>query len=299
VIVGAVGAGGLAAELMGNISLQAYRQTTTVIIVLVLLVAAVDRFSALVRKYPALLLGFLPLGLFSAWLNWPTRFELSHTIAVIRGMLPPTLSPEELRQVPLLVGQTLLIALGGTFLAVALALPLGAASARNLAPVWVYVPMRRVLELLRAIPDLVWGLLLVTTVLVGPLAGMLAIALHSTGVFSKLYSESIENVQADPVIALAATGAPKVAVATFGLLPLAFPPMAILTLFRFEWNMRAATVMGIIGAGGIGQALFNAQQLFFYKKMVAYVIITWALVILVDVANSQLRSRWKITRQWK
>ena len=75
--------------------------------------------------------------------------------------------------------------------------------------------------------------------------------------------------------------------------------MAILTLFRFEWNMRAATVMGIIGAGGIGQALFNAQQLFFYKKMVAYVIITWALVILVDVANSQLRSRWKITRQWK
>jgi phosphonate transport system permease protein len=213
-------------------------------------------------------------------------------------MLPPRLAPEDIRDVPQLVGQTLLIALGGTALAALLALPLGAASARNLAPPWVYIPMRRGLELLRAVPDLVWGLLLVTTVLAGPVAGLLAIALHGTGVFSKLYSESIENVQPGPVIALAATGAPKVAVATFGLLPLAFPPMAVLTLFRFEWNMRAATVMGIIGAGGIGQALFNAQQLFFYKKMVAYVIITWALVILVDLANAQLRKHWRITKDW-
>jgi len=299
VIVGAVGAGGLAGELMGTINMLDYQRTATVIIVLVLLVAAVDRFTALVRKYPALLLGFLPIGIFSAWVNWPKRFELSHTVSVIRGMLPPTLSSDDIGQVPALVGQTFLIALGGTALAAVLALPLGAVSARNLAPAWLYIPMRRALELLRAVPDLVWGLLLVTTALAGPLAGLLAIALHGTGVFSKLYSESIENVQPDPVLALAATGAPKIAIATFGLLPLAFPPMAVLTLFRFEWNMRAATVMGIIGAGGIGQALFNAQQLFFYKKMVAYVIITWALVILVDVANSQLRNRWKITREWK
>jgi phosphonate transport system permease protein len=298
VIVGAVGAGGLAAELMGTINMLDYRRTATVVIVLVLLVALVDRLVALVRQYPAVLLGFLPLGLISAWLNWPKSFEISHAVSVIRGMLPPKLSPEEVRDVPQLVGQTLLIALGGTFLAAVLALPLGTASARNLAPAWVYIPMRRALELLRAVPDLVWGLLLVTTVLVGPVAGLLAIALHSTGVFSKLYSESIENVQPDPVIALAATGAPRVAVATFGLLPLAFPPMAVLTLFRFEWNMRAATVMGIIGAGGIGQALFYAQQLFFYKKMVAYVIITWALVILVDLANAQLRKHWKITKDW-
>lgn len=294
VIVGAVGAGGLAAELMGTISMLDYRRTATVIIVLVLLVAAIDRLAALVRRYPALLLAFLPLGVFSAWVNWPQRFALSHSIRVVRGMLPPALSLEDFGQVPLLVGQTLLIALGGTVLAAVLALPLGAASARNLAPLWVYIPLRRALELLRAVPDLVWGLLLVTTVLAGPMAGLLALALHSTGVFSKLYSESIENVQQDPVMALAATGAPKVAVATFGLLPLAFPPMAVMTLFRFEWNMRAATVMGIIGAGGIGQALFNAQQLFFYKKMLAYVIITWVLVILMDLANSQLRKRWKI-----
>lgn len=295
VIVGAVGAGGLAAELLGTIAEYQYQRTATVIIILILLIAFIDRLSGLVRRYPWLLLAFLPLGIISAWINWPKMFALSHTISVIRGMLPPSLDAGDIRKVPQLVGETLLIAFGGTALAAALALPLGAASARNLAPVFVYTPMRRVLELLRAIPDVVWGLLLVTTVLVGPIAGLLAIALHSAGVFGKLYSESIENVQEEPVMALAATGAPRIAVTAFGLLPLAFPPMAVLTLFRFEWNMRAATIMGIIGAGGIGQALFYAQQQFFYKKMIAYVIITWFLVILTDIANAQLRKRWKIT----
>jgi phosphonate transport system permease protein len=296
VIVGAVGAGGLAAELMGTIAEYQYQRTATVIIVLVLLIAFIDRIAALVRRYPTLLLAFIPLGLTAAWINRPHMVAFSHTIWVIRRMLPPSLDAADIRQVPQLIGETLLIALGGTGLAAALALPLGAASARNLAPAFLYVPMRRVLELLRAIPDLVWGLLLVTTVLVGPAAGLLAIGLHSAGVFGKLYAESIENVQEEPVMALAATGAPKVAVTIFGLLPLAFPPMAVLTLFRFEWNMRAATIMGIIGAGGIGQALFYAQQQFFYDKTIAYVIIIWFMVILTDIANARLRERWKITQ---
>src|SRR5260370_13127393 len=146
-----------------------------------------------------------------------------------------------------------------------------------------------------AIPDVIWGWLLVTTAVMGPGAGLLAIGLHSTGVFGKLYAESIENVEPEPVMALAATGGPRIAIAGFGLLPLAFPPMAVHTLFRFEWNMRAATVMGIIGAGGIGEALFNAQQLFFYEQMGAYVIVTWGLVMVMDLANSELRRRWKVT----
>jgi phosphonate transport system permease protein len=195
----------------------------------------------------------------------------------------------------MLIGETLLIAFGGTGMAALLAVPLGVAAARNFAPAFIYGPVRRFLELLRAIPDLVWGLLLVTAAIQGPPAGLLAIGLHSTGVFGKLYAESIENVQPEPVLALAATGAPRIPMAGFGLLPLAFPPMAILTLFRLEWNMRAATIMGIIGAGGIGEALFNAQQQFFYHKMVAYVMITWALVMLMDLVNAGIRRRWKIT----
>jgi phosphonate transport system permease protein len=122
-----------------------------------------------------------------------------------------------------------------------------------------------------------------------------ALALHSTGVFGKLYAESIENVQPEPVMALAATGGSRIAIAGFGLLPLAFAPMAIHTLFRFEWNIRAATIVGMIGAGGIGGALYNAQQQFFYKQMLAYLLITWALVMLADWANGQLRKHWKVT----
>jgi phosphonate transport system permease protein len=297
VIVGAVGAGGLAGELMGTISMMDYRRTATVIVILVLLVAFLDRLAWLVRRYPLLLVALIPLGVISAWINWPKMFAFSHTVATVRSMLPPHLAPEDVHEIPRLIGETLWIAFGGTAMAAVLGAVLGAAGARNLAPMFVYAPVRRLLEVFRAIPDVVWGLLLVTTTVMGPMAGMLAIGLHSTGVFGKLYSESIENVQPEPVMALAAAGAPRLAVAGFGLFPLAFPPIAVHTLFRFEWNMRAATIMGIIGAGGIGQALFNAQQLFFYNKVAAYVIITWVLVMLTDFANSQLRKRWKITAE--
>ncbi len=295
VIVGAVGAGGLASELIGTINQMEYRNTAAVIILLVLLIAFIDRITWLVRRYPLLLLAFIPLGVISAWINRPQMFALAHTLAVVRAMLPPKLSLQDLHEVPRLVGETLFIAFGGTALAALAAIPLGAAAARNLAPTVVYTLVRRVLEVMRAIPDVIWGLLLVTTAVMGPGAGLLAIGLHSTGVFGKLYAESIENVEPEPVMALAATGGPRIAIAGFGLLPLAFPPMAVHTLFRFEWNMRAATVMGIIGAGGIGEALFNAQQLFFYDKMVAYVIVTWGLVMVMDLANSELRRRWKVT----
>ena len=297
VIVGAVGAGGLATEIIGTINQYEYRYTATVLIVLVLMVALIDRISWLVRRHPLLIVAFLPLGVISAWVNWPHMFALSHTVHTVRAMLPPRLAPEDVRELPRLIGETLWIAFGGTAMAAILGVILGAAAARNLSPMFIYAPARRVLEVLRAIPDVVWGLLLVTTTVMGPMAGLLAIGLHSTGVFGKLYSESIENVQPEPVMALAAAGAPRLALAGFGLFPLAFPPIAIHTLFRIEWNMRAATILGIIGAGGIGQALFNAQQLFFYDKVVAYVIIIWALVMLTDFANAQLRKRWKITAE--
>jgi phosphonate transport system permease protein len=295
VIVGAVGAGGLASELLGTIVVYDFHRTATVVIVLVLVIALLDRATWLLRRFPALLLAFLPLAVISAWINRPQVFHLSHFIFVVHRMFPPELAAKDIQELPRLVGETLFMAFGGTGLAALFALPLGVAAARNLAPAIVYTPMRRLLELMRAVPDLVWGLLLMTASVLGPRAGLFAIALHSTGVFGKLYAESIENVTPEPVMALEATGAPRIALASFGFLPLAFPPMAVLTLFRVEWNMRAATVMGIIGAGGIGQALYNAQQLFFYRQMVAYVIITWALVMLMDLANSELRSRWKIT----
>jgi phosphonate transport system permease protein len=295
VIVGAVGAGGIGTELVSTINQYDSQKTTTLVILLVLLIAAFDKLATLVRKYPSLLAGFVVVGVLSAWINRPRMFAFTHTLDVLGRMWPPHLTPVQVHDLPQLLGETLAIAFGGTALAVVFALPLGALAARNLAPTFLHFPVRRLLEMLRAVPEVVWGLLLVCASLMGPRAGMLALALHSTGVFGKLYAESIENVAPEPVMALAATGGPRIAVASFGLLPLAFPPMAIHTLFRFEWNIRAATIVGMIGAGGIGQALYNSQQLMFYNQTLAYVLITGALVLLVDFANTQLRKRWKVT----
>ena len=295
VIVGAVGAGGIGTEIIGTINNYDYRHATTLVLMLVALIAMFDLFALAVRNYPRLLLLFLVAGLYSAWECRPQMFAWSHTLSTLHKMWPPRIPAERIGELPRLLGETLEIAFGGTSLAVLLALPLGATAARNLAPAWLHFPVRRVLEGLRAIPEVIWGLLLVTTAGIGPTAGVFALALHSTGVFGKLYAESIENVQPEPVMALAATGGPRIAIASFGLLPLAFPPMAIHTLFRFEWNIRAATIVGMIGAGGLGGALYNAQQLFFYDQMLAYLLITWALVMLTDWANGRLRKQWKVT----
>jgi len=112
------------------------------------------------------------------------------------------------------------------------------------------------------------------------------------GVLGKLYAESCENVRRPPVQALEATGASRLAVACYAILPLASGPMAIHTLFRLEWNLRAATVVGMIGAGGIGQALYNAQQLFAYKQMMAYIFITWGIVLVSEWLSKVTRDRY-------
>src|SRR5262249_4542914 len=153
------------------------------------------------------------LGVFSAWDCRPRLFNLVHTVGVVRGMLPPRFTPEQIHDLPYLLGQTFLIAFGGTALALLLAFPLGALAARNLTPRFLNIPARRCLEFLRAVPEVVWGLLLVSMAVIGPVTGILALGLHSTGVFAKLYAESIENVTPEPVMALAATGASGIAVA--------------------------------------------------------------------------------------
>jgi len=156
--------------------------------------------------------------------------------------------------------------------------------------------VRRVLESLRSIPEVVWGLLLVAYIGVGPAAGVAALALHSAGCLGKLFAECLENVRPAPIAALSATGAGSVAVFAYGVAPMAFGPIAAHTLFRLDWNLRMATVVGLIGAGGIGQALYNAQQLFFYRTMMAYVIVTWMMVLGFDALSTHVRTRFGLQR---
>jgi phosphonate transport system permease protein len=291
IIVGAVGGGGLGAELVGTINSFDYGRATTLIILLVILVSVLDSLSWLLRRHPRTVLLLIPFGIAALWAYWPEALALRHAARTIGAMFPPALPLSGLRALPRLLMETAFIAGGGTLLAALLATPLGLLAARNLTPAPVAMTTRMLLEALRAVPEVIWGLVLVTLVGVGPIAGVIALGLHSAGVLGKLYAEACENVRRAPVQALEATGASRLAVACYAILPLASGPVAIHTLFRLEWNLRAASVVGMIGAGGIGQALYNAQQLFFYDQMMAYVLITWAIVMLADVLSDWMRRR--------
>jgi phosphonate transport system permease protein len=292
VIVGAVGGGGLGSELVGSLAALDYHRTTTLIIVLVAIVASLDRLTVLLRRAPSLVWLLLPFGLVAVWWEAPRFFALRHALLTFADMFPPHLSEAALKQLPRLLFETVAMAVVGTAIAFVAAIPLGLASARNIGPWFVAVPVRRMLEALRAVPEVVWGLLLIVFVGVGPIAGTLALALHSLGSFGRLFAECFENVPRAPLRALASTGAPPLLVAAFGTLPLAAGPLAAHALFRVEWNLRMATVAGLIGAGGIGQALYEAQQLMFYRPMMAYLIVTVVMVATADFLNERTRHRF-------
>ena len=292
-IVGAVGAGGLGTELIGSINMYDYSRASTLILALVIVVALVDQLAYYVRRHPRLLIGFAVCGIASVWVNRPETIHLNHALFTYQKMLPPLL-PENAGRVPGLVLETLEIAFGGTLLATVCALPLGALAARNLLPAFISFPARRLLEFLRAVPEVVWGLILIGAAGLGPKIGILALGLHSTGSLGRLFLESIENVPPEPVMAMTATGASRLSVAAYAKLPLALGPISVHTLFRLEWNMRAATVIGLISAGGVGQALFDAQQLFHYQEMVFYVLVTWAMIMVTDLLNVWVRRQWGI-----
>jgi phosphonate transport system permease protein len=142
----------------------------------------------------------------------------------------------------------------------------------------------------------VWGLLLISMVGIGPVAGAWALGVHSTGCLARLYADALENAPTAPQAAIAATGASRFKVFAFATAPLTLAPVAAHSLFRFDWNLRMATVLGVIGAGGVGQALYEAQQLFFYQQMLAYVLVTALLVALFDQAGEALRRRHRLLR---
>ena len=296
VIIGAVGGGGLGSELVGSLAEMDYHRVTTQILALVLVIVVFDKATVWLRRHPRMIWAVLPLGLACVVHFAPQLTFKLRNLEAFGTMFPPRLNLSQLHGLPLLVVQTILMAVIGTGLAVLIAIPMGAASCRNLAPAWLAIPTRRLLEILRAIPELVWGLLLVAAIGVGPAAGAAALALHSAGCLGKLFAESLENVPVAPVAAITATGARPGAVFAYATAPLALGPVAAHALFRLDWNLRMATVVGMIGGGGIGQALYNAQQLFFYRTMMAYLLVTWLLVMGFDALNSRLRRSYGLER---
>ena len=186
---------------------------------------------------------------------------------------------------------TVQIAMWGTTLAVILAVPFGLACAKNISPPWVQQPMRLLMNLLRSVPDLVLGTLFLVAVGLGPFSGVMALAINTGAVLAKLFSEAVESIDKGPIEGVRATGAGKLQEVVWGVIPQVAPLWTSYALYRFESNSRAATVLGLIGAGGIGQLLFDALNGFAYHKLSAIVIVIIIAVTLIDLLSQAMRSR--------
>ncbi|MDP9129483.1 MAG: phosphonate ABC transporter, permease protein PhnE [Candidatus Binatota bacterium] len=186
--------------------------------------------------------------------------------------------------------ETIQMALAGTFLALTVAFPLGFLAARNTTPhPAVYRGVRLVLNLVRTIPDLALGLLFVAAVGLGAFAGTIALAIHTATVLGKLLSESVENIDEGVVEAIRATGAGYAQILSFAVVPQILPDLISFSLYRLETNIRAASVLGLIGAGGIGYLMNTSFRTFQYQEAAAIVLVLIALVMLVDYLSSRLR----------
>ncbi len=187
--------------------------------------------------------------------------------------------------------ETLAMSLAGTTLAVLAALPLSAVAARRLGPAWLSLPVRGALNAARAIPALVWGIVFVAAVGFGSLPGALALTCHSTGMLGKFFAEILEHADPAPGYALASLGVRPLGVLRFGLLPQCLPRMLDVVLYRAEHNVREATTVGIVGAGGIGLEIVTAFHLFAYREALALLIVLLILVTAFDQMGSLLRAR--------
>lgn len=204
-----------------------------------------------------------------------------------RGFFPPDFSDWRSYLSELLV--TLQIALWGTALAVVCAVPLGLLASANLTPWWVHHPVRRVLDACRAINEMVFALLFVVAVGLGPFSGVLALWVHTTGVLGKLFSEAVEAIDPHPVEGIRATGAHPLHEVLYGVLPQVLPLWVSFALYRFESNVRSASVVGMVGAGGIGMVLWDVVRGFQYAQSAAVLILLAIAVTLIDLLSAQLR----------
>ncbi|MCF8157363.1 MAG: phosphonate ABC transporter, permease protein PhnE [Rhodoferax sp.] len=188
---------------------------------------------------------------------------------------------------------TIHIAIWGTVLAIVCAIPFGLLCAENIAPAWVYQPMRRLMDSFRAINEMVFAMLFIVAVGLGPFAGVMALWIHTTGVLAKLFAEAVEAIDPRPVEGVRATGANALEEILYGVIPQVLPLWISYSLYRFESNVRSASVVGMVGAGGIGVVLHESIRGFDYAETSAILFIIIVSVTLIDVLSARIR-RWSI-----
>jgi len=217
--------------------------------------------------------------------------DVSRTVTALLGdALPPDFSRWRNWGKPL--SETLAMSLAGTVLACALALPLSTLVARNTGRPILGRLAGQALNAIRSIPGVVWGIVSVAAVGFGPLPGALALACHSTGMLGKLYAEILEHVDPAPGDALKSQGASWLGVLRFGVLPQVLPRLVDVSVYRWEHNVRAATVMGVVGAGGLGLEITTAFHLFEYREASALILVLLLLVTMISALGARARARF-------
>lgn len=255
------------------------------------LAALRPQWGSLLRS--AFILGIIVVLLGLSWYptemnNWTRLFKGNDFLTSMIGQfLDPDFTSLRLYLVKML--ETVQIALWGTVLAIVFGAPLALLASSNIAPAWVVFPMRRLMDASRAINDLVFAVLFVAVVGLGPLPGVLAIFVHNLGIVSKLFSEAVEAIDARPVEGVRTTGATRVQEILYGVIPQVIPLWSSFSLYRFETNVRSATVLGIVGAGGIGFTFNEAFKGFRFEEASAIIIVMVVTVSVIDMISSRLR----------
>ncbi|GAA2462081.1 phosphonate ABC transporter, permease protein PhnE [Agromyces soli] len=204
-------------------------------------------------------------------------------------LFPPDFS--KLGTILALLLETFQMAVVGTVLGAVLSLFVAVCAASNIAPKWLYYPTRWVMNIIRSVPDLVFALMFVSAVGLGPFAGILAMTLGSIGSIGKIFAEAMEQVDRGPVVAMQAVGASKRQVVQYGVLPQAAPLLTSYSLLLFEGNVRGATILGLVGAGGIGLELTTAMRMYDYGHLSAIIICIIVLVTAIDQGSALIRRR--------
>lgn len=229
------------------------------------------------------------VGLFDA----STLINGLPAIATLAGeAMPPDFSNAAQWVKPLI--DTLAMSIAGTAIAVIFSLFVAFIAARNTAPhPLVFAVARVLLNALRSVPELIMGIIFVAAVGFGALPGVLALGLHSIGMVGKFFAEAIEHVDEAPVEAARAAGATPLQVLIHAVLPQVLPQFADVAIYRWEYNFRASTVMGMVGAGGIGFELMGSLRIMQYQEVAAILLVILVMVTLVDALSGALRKRFK------
>ena len=211
---------------------------------------------------------------------------------ILSRMLPPDFS--NFQELVYAMFETIEIAFLGTFIAIVLSIPLGLFSARNLAPnYFVYILSKTIIIFFRAIPEFIMAMILVIAIGFGAMPGVLALGLHTMGFLAKFYAEDIEHINEGPLDALKSSGATKSQIISFGVIPQILPSFVANNLYILDRNVRMATMLGIVGAGGIGYELQSSFRMFEYERVSAIIILIFVTIFIIDHLSAFIRSKIK------